>query len=225
MKHFLKTIKHNPAYRTLWNILSPPFSLLAHCKLTLIEKTSDIKITGLEELDIGNSYIFTNWHEHLPYLCHHHGRQGRIYMMMSPAPYMAPIAMWCRLSGLGVVQNSSSDAALTTLAEHLTTSSHLEQEQGPLSVMLAVDGPAGPRREPKRGCIQLAQETGTPIVHVAYSCTRGTRDMSRWDQWLWPGVGDCIHVRYSQPMLVPPGESLEVSKRRVRALADSVTED
>jgi lysophospholipid acyltransferase (LPLAT)-like uncharacterized protein len=141
-------------------------------------------------------------------------------MIMSPAPYMAPIAMWCTTMGLTLVRNSCRDTALTDLAKQLSPTS--PSQQRPSSVIFAIDGPNGPAHIPKRGCIQLAQTSGAPIVHVSYSSARGVRDLSRWDRWLWPVLGDEIVVRYSRPLLIAPDTSLEEATRQVQALAASV---
>ena len=221
MNRLFKNLKLNPKFLPLWQLLSPPFTFLALSRLTLIEKTSKIKITGLDELSQGGPYIFTNWHEHLPYLCHHHGRQGQRCMLMSPAPYMTPIDMWCRTTGLHVIRRSNSDIALVSLAEQINPTPH--SQSPPYSVVLAIDGPAGPPHVPKRGCIQLAQETGAPIVHVNYTSARGTPDLTRWDQWLWPVLADDIHIHYSSPLRIPADVSLTEGTRMVQALAASIS--
>lgn len=220
MNRLVNKLKHNPVFLPLWKLFSPPFALLALSRLTLIEKTSNVKISGLEELSEGGPYIFTNWHEHQPYLCHHHGRQGERCMLMSPAPYMAPIDMWCTATGLHVIRHPNSDIALVSLAEQLIPA---QPSQQPHSVVLAIDGPTGPLHVPKRGCVKLAQETGVPIVHVNYTSARGIPDVSRWDQWIWPVMGDEIHIRYSKPLLIHSNVSMAEATSKVQALAASIS--
>mmetsp|Transcript_4806 Transcript_4806/g.8036 ORF Transcript_4806/g.8036 Transcript_4806/m.8036 type:complete len:205 (+) Transcript_4806:146-760(+) len=179
----IKSIKYDPVYKPFWQLTAPPFALYLYAKLAFIEKTSTVKVQGLDELNCRkNSYIFTNWHEHLPYLCHHHGRHGGRSVIMSPAPYMASIALWCSMTGFEPVRPDKSEVAMAILSSKLRAStvnelSQLEQKE---SVCFAIDGPAGPAHVPKRGCIQLAQETGVPIVHVSYTTLKGKPDLTRW---------------------------------------------
>ena len=69
-------------------------------------------------------------------------------------------------------------------------------------MVLAVDGPYGPRHRMKTGCVELARETGSPIVHVEYSCERAKENKERWDRRLVPVLFDTINIKYHAPIYV-----------------------
>lgn len=161
--------------------------------MEIINAFSTISSSG----DVPNEpCIFVNWHQHQPFLTHYHGTHGR-GMMISDAPYMDGVAMWAKETGTVVVRGSSgskvSKDALSELKDIL--------EKG-TSVCIAMDGPVGPRHIIKKGCVQLAIETGCPLVHVAYTCKKGKPNNNRWDKWIVPALFDDIYVSYSQPRYI-----------------------
>ncbi|MEW5742247.1 MAG: DUF374 domain-containing protein [Myxococcota bacterium] len=121
--------------------------------------------------------IYAHWHQHLPLLLPLCGRL-RCWLLMSTAPRMAPIARWTRLLGLRLVRGASGEggrAALPALADALSRGE---------SVELAVDGPQGPAFQAKPGCVELALETGAPLIALAYSSRTARSTPGRWDQQL-----------------------------------------
>ena len=76
------------------------------------------------------------------------------------------------------------------------------------------DGPLGPREQVKRGTIELARLTDTPIIPVAFAASRG-KFLRSWDRFLVPyPFGRGIFV-CGEPILVSPkaGDD-EVEKAR-----------
>ena len=183
--------------RFFWHLLEWPIALSWWLYATLVRVTSRIRVEGtLPE----GAAIFVNWHRYQPLLIAHHGSHRR-WMLVSPAPPLIPIARFCRLCGLRLVRGTSGDRgkqALEEMAEVLGKGD---------SVTLAVDGPAGPRFQAKRGCADLSLRTGAPIVPVSYTCRRDRTLKWRWDHTLMPVLFDRIVIRYGAP--VPPRESAE----------------
>ncbi len=83
------------------------------------------------------------------------------------------------------------------------------------SVMLAVDGPAGPGFKVKRGCIDLAQNTGLPIVPVSYTNPQGKIKTSRWDRMIIPGFFNSIEIKYGSPIYLTKELTLEESAQKI----------
>jgi lysophospholipid acyltransferase (LPLAT)-like uncharacterized protein len=129
--------------------------------------------------------------------------------MVSPAPYLEPVARWCELLGLRVVRGTSGEKGREALAELL---GHLRRGE---SAFLAVDGPAGPPFKVKRGCVDLARAAGVPIIPVAYRCKRGKYHAKRWDHWLAVKAFDEIVVTYGKPILIGGEEGEFDAIRRV----------
>jgi len=173
----------------------------------VILRTSRISIAGPGAAYAGPA-IYVNWHRYLPFLVMHHGGYHR-WLMISPAPYMDSIAAYSRLVGLRVVRGASGDqgrAALAALMVRLRAGE---------SVFLAVDGPAGPPFQAKRGCIELARSLGAPIIPVAYTSRRGRHHPKRWDRWLMIRPFDTIVVTYGEPIFISGSESDAEATRRV----------
>jgi lysophospholipid acyltransferase (LPLAT)-like uncharacterized protein len=89
------------------------------------------------------------------------------------------------------------------------------------SAFLAVDGPAGPPLQAKRGCVDIARAAAVPLIAVGYRCTRGRPNLRRWDSWLTVRPFDTLTVRYGEPLHLGPEVPLPEALARVTdALAD-----
>lgn len=120
--------------------------------------------------------------------------------------------------GLETVTGSSSrygDRALLQLARRV---------RGGASVVLAVDGPAGPVYCAKSGIGTLARLTGAPMVPVGVQCERIWTIPNTWDTFWVPAPGSAVAVRFGPP-IVPPqrGHSaleraMDTLQRRMAAL-------
>ncbi len=208
-----RRIKHAPESAWLWSALAAPVgcSLTAHARL--VRSTSSVEERGPGAAFLGPA-IYVNWHRHLPYLVVQHGERGR-WMMVSRAPYMEPIARWCRRMGIQLARGASGDAgreALDELREALRRGE---------SVVLAVDGPAGPPFRVKRGCVELARSAGVPIIPVAYRSRHGREVPGRWDRMLLVRPFDRVTVTYGEP-LTPGAESDAAVRDRLAEALDAL---
>ncbi len=78
------------------------------------------------------------------------------------------------------------------------------------SLLVAVDGPRGPRGIVKNGVILLASRTGIPIVPAGCRVAPDQAWVFRsWDRMLLPKPGAKIQVLYGEPIAVPSGLSRE----------------
>jgi lysophospholipid acyltransferase (LPLAT)-like uncharacterized protein len=205
----VQRLKYSPKLASFWNAISYPVGAFFWLWFFLVRASSRVVTTGEGSTHRGSA-IYVNWHQHLPFLIPHHGQYRRT-MLVSQAPYMEPIAKWCRFSGLLLIRGASRDdgkVALDALVGRL-------REGG--SIVLAVDGPAGPARESKRGCVELSRMTSAPIIPVSYTCKRGRPHPTRWDSSLRPRFFDLIEVRYGSPILIEPDLPLKQALARVDA--------
>ena len=196
-------------FRLLWRLAEWPIGLAWWAYASLVRVTSKVTISGAPP---DGPAIFVNWHRYQSFLIPHHGAYQR-WMLVSPAPALAPVARFCRLCGLNLVRGASGERGKQALEE-------LSQGLGfGRSVTIAVDGPAGPVFQVKRGCADLALRTGAPIVPVNYRCGRGLTLGRRWDQTLLPTPFDRIVVRYGPPITSEAGapELLEAVQRGLAA--------
>jgi lysophospholipid acyltransferase (LPLAT)-like uncharacterized protein len=113
--------------------------------------------------------------------------------------------------------------ALTLLAEKL-------KERTRPGVIIP-DGPQGPRRKVRPGIIQLAKETGYPIVPITYSAKRA-KVFGSWDRFMLPWPFTETTVVWGRPLTVNPDggdgddavarEALEREMNRITDWADRV---
>lgn len=180
--------------RAFWHLIEWPIGLAWFAYALLVERTSKISIWG----DPPPTAVFVNWHRYQPFLIFHHGRRHR-WMLVSPAAKVLPVARFCRLSGLNLVRGTSGDRGKQAVEELVQILVRGE------SVTLAVDGPAGPAFQAKKGCADLAIRSGVPIVPVNYRCGHGVTISARWDRIYLPLPFNNIEVRYGTP-IAPAGD-------------------
>lgn len=174
--------------RLIWAVLQWPIAFTWHVYARLVRLTSKITVVG--EIPT-TAAIFVNWHRHQTFLIPHHGSHRR-WMLVSPAPMLEPVARFCRLSGLQLIRGTSGDRGKQARAELC------EIILAGGSITLAVDGPAGPAFQVKRGCADIALQTGAPIVPVCFRSIRGLTIGWRWDYTLLPVPFDHITIAYGR---------------------------
>ncbi len=132
-----------------------------------------------EGVEPDGAAVFVNWHRFQSFLIPYHGERKR-WMLVSPAPQLAPVARFCRLAGLRLVRGASGERGQQAREELKDV-----LDRGD-SVVLAVDGPRGPVFQAKRGCVDLARAAAVPIVPVPYRSSRAHEFRWRWDRTLMP---------------------------------------
>jgi lysophospholipid acyltransferase (LPLAT)-like uncharacterized protein len=186
-----------------WAVLEVPLASMMFATAKLVQGTARVRVEGACP---DRPAIFVNFHHHQPMMQVVHGPHRR-WMMISRAPRSRSIARYTQWMGMSVARGASGGGGRAALAELATAL------RGGASVSIAVDGPAGPAFKVKRGCVDLAQETGAPIVPVAYDCARGVRTWN-WDRALIPTPFDHVVVRYG-PALDVAGQPLDDGLRLV----------
>ena len=174
--------------RILWRTLEWPIALLWFSFLSLIRATSHVE----DDVPAGPA-VFVNWHRYQSFLIGFHGAHHR-WMLVSRAPQLAPVARFCRLTGLRLVRGASGDRGKEALEELKDLIRRGE------SVVIAVDGPRGPLFRAKKGCADLARATGVPIVPVAFRASRSHEFLWRWDRTLVPLPFARIRVAAGAPV-------------------------
>ena len=94
-------------------------------------------------------------------------------------------------------------------------------------LIIVPDGPRGPNRVLKEGCLRLAQETGGWIVPFSFSASR-KKSLESWDRFLMFKPFSRLVVLFDKPFTVAPdlsGEALEAERLRVESLLTSLDEE
>lgn len=210
----LSPIKRDPRWMWLWSAISPVVALYMFVEAKLMLLTSSVATRG-PGADYSGAAVYVNWHKYVPFLCVHHGQKRRC-LLMSSAPYLAPVAMWCRWMGLTVVRGAPGERSGESLGRLL------EALKAGQSVALAADGPAGPGFQAKHGCTDLACAAGVPVIPLACQSQKGRSNLNRWDRMYRTRMFDTIEVRYGEPIVVDPAEPEASALQRVQAGLDAL---
>jgi len=182
------------------------FYMWTDAKTTLATSRVELKGDGAH---YAGAAVYVNWHKYVPFLCTHFG-QRRLSLLMSSAPYLEPVAMWCRWMGLTVIRGAPGERSRESLVRLVEALKRGE------SVALAADGPAGPGFKAKSGCVDLARAAGVPIIPVGYRSRKGKSHPRRWDQFYKVGKFDHIEVCYGAPIFLRPEENEAAALARVQ---------
>jgi lysophospholipid acyltransferase (LPLAT)-like uncharacterized protein len=85
-------------------------------------------------------------------------------------------------------------------------------------VVMAPDGPRGPRMSLAPGCVLIAMRARVPLVPVGIDCRRKKR-LRSWDRFIVPWWFTKVAVRFGEPIDVPRGfaaDELDAFVERVR---------
>ncbi len=148
-------------------------------------------------------FSFASWHGrmYLP-LVHHRNEGIRTLISKSKDGEIAARA----LMGLGYnpVRGSSNEGAREALRSLVKT---LKVD----TAAVTVDGPKGPRHEPKIGVIAASKLAGTPIL-PAGSSSEKTWQFNSWDRFQIPKPFSKSAIVYGEPFYIPKsakGDELE----------------
>lgn len=141
-------------------------------------------------------YIYAYWHEYL----------FMVPAVRSAAPVTALVShsadgellnQICQSCGMNTVRGSSTRGGMGAMEGLLDLG-------GNTHLVVAPDGPRGPRREVKRGLVYLASWTQRPIVPVGVGFSRAWRVRS-WDRMAVPKPFSTIAYVAGPVIRVPPG--------------------
>ena len=199
-----------PAWQKLrWKILG----FLGRFILRLWAKTSRIRVLGEEEYrklkQAGKPVILLLWHGRLmlaPYFFRNRG----ISALVSPSrdgEIIARIALGWRFH---VVRGSGSHTMVRAWVEM-----RQDLRRGG-ELIIIPDGPRGPDRVLKPGCLKLAQDTGALLVPWSFSSSR-KKYLKSWDRFLLFYPLSRIVSIYGKPITVSPAlDEAEFESERQR---------
>ena len=192
-----------------WKILG----FLGRFILRLWAKTSCIRVLGEEEYrklkQAGKPVILLLWHGRLmlaPYFFRNRG----ISALVSPSrdgEIIARIALGWRFR---VVRGSGSHTMVRAWVE-------MRQDLRKGGELIIIpDGPRGPDRVLKTGCLKLAQDTGALLVPWSFSSSR-KKHLKSWDRFLFFYPFSRIVSIYGTPLTVSPAlDEAEFESERQR---------
>ncbi len=154
--------------------------------------------------------IILIWHGkilHAPYFFRRRG----IVPLVSPSADGEIIAQIVERWGYKTLRGSASHVIAKAWQEMLR-----ELRAGG-ELIIVTDGPRGPDRVLKPGCIRLAQETDAVLVPFTFAAARERR-LKSWDRFMLARPFSRVAAVYGSPLSVSAdarGEALEAERRRV----------
>ena len=181
------------APRILWSLLR---GLSMSCKLDVIDRRY------FDEVQERHGTVVVGiWHETLPIALNIYRYKG--YHTMVSQSFDGEIgARCCEAFGLHAVRGSSSRGGGDALRD-LVAATQLCSGVG-----FTLDGPRGPRREPKAGIALLSARTGIPVVPNAIVAHPAWR-LNSWDRMAFPKPFSRITCAYAPPIPPPADTSPE----------------
>ncbi len=163
------------------------------------------------------TFIVTLWHQHMLLSLHCTGGR-RIVLLSSRSRDGELSARFIRRMGHDVVRGSSSAGGAQALRQ-LTG-----LLRGGRPAVLTPDGPHGPARQAKLGCVMAARDAGVPLIPVGCAVSRAIR-LHNWDHTAIPLPFSNVAIAYGEPIDVPadaPREHCESIRGRVETDMESL---
>lgn len=167
----------------------------------------------------GRPYVYALLHEHqvAAVLANDEPRMAAMVSRSDDGDLLVPSlrargVLAARGSGGGRAGRKGAETALRQL---------IALNRGGVPVLLAVDGPRGPRGVVHGGVVTLARATGAMILPVAVVAKRALILGRTWDRTQVPFVGTTLHLVFASPIaLTPQSQVAEVQQRIACALQD-----
>jgi lysophospholipid acyltransferase (LPLAT)-like uncharacterized protein len=142
--------------------------------------------------------VIVLWHEHLPVCMRAFAGRG-IHVLISKSRDGEWAARACARMGYRVHRGSSSAGESREKAFGGLRALARAAGSGPNLIGMALDGPRGPRREPKPGTLWLARRLRVPVVPVAVAAPNAFR-LGSWDRALIPLPFSRVEIRLGPPV-------------------------
>ena len=200
---------------SVWERVRPKaVGLLGRLVLRAWAKTSRIKVLGEDEYrkakETRKPIILLLWHGRLM-LAPYFFRNRRISALVSPSrdgEIIAQIALGWRFR---IIRGSGSHSIVRAWVE-------MRQDLRKGGELIIIpDGPRGPDRQLKPGCLKLAQDTGALLIPWSFSAS-WKKSLGSWDRFLLFYPFSRIVAIYGKPMTVSPAldeAEFETERKRV----------
>lgn len=177
-------------------------------RMTIIGKEDYLKLRKQKK-----PVIFLVWHGRIFIVPYFFRRRG-IMPLISPSEDGEIAAQVMERWGYKILRGSSSHAIIKAWNQMKE-----ELDQGG-ELIIVPDGPRGPNRRLKPGCIKLAQETGAYLIPFTFSASR-KKFLKSWDSFLmFPPFSKVVAV-YGQPCSLNSdlnSEEFESARQRVESI-------
>ena len=187
------------------------FGLLMRGYYRLIHATCRFEVTGREKIEPQGNYIFSLWHSNLVVFFSSFLDNRNQTWLTHPLWYMKPPIVAMELSGIrcllgstGYAGREASDALVAELKSGRST-------------VICPDGPYGPFRQLRKGVLHLSQQSGLPVVPLAFEVSRFL-EAPQEDRKKYVLPFSTIKIRYGDPIVVTSANFIEATDYLTRAM-------
>jgi lysophospholipid acyltransferase (LPLAT)-like uncharacterized protein len=208
----MKTHQPNLVDRLIILIVTPLIQLLG---MTLRIEEAGKTEWGSKSKDAG-PFLWCLWHETILMSVWHHRDLG-VHVMISASRDGELITRVAQFFGYVGVRGSSSKGGQEALMEMISLMKSGKR------CAITPDGPRGPRRVMKMGAVNIAAQTGCPIVPYGFSAEHFWR-LTSWDKFIIPRPFSRAVFVYGEPIHVPlKNEHDEKTMKKVQVEMERVT--
>jgi lysophospholipid acyltransferase (LPLAT)-like uncharacterized protein len=199
------------------NLRRKAIGVLGRLTLGLWTKSARLKVLGEEEYTKLRAQrkpvILLIWHGQIlivPYYFRHRG----IMPLISPSKDGEIVAQIVSKWGYKILRGSSSHSILKAWNEMKT------ELMGGGELIIIPDGPRGPDRKLKLGCIKLSHETGAYLIPFTFSASK-KKFLKTWDRFLIFRPFSKVVGLFGMPITIDPNlkeDELERERERVEKM-------
>lgn len=139
--------------------------------------------------------LWSLWHETILMSVWHH-RDQEVHVMISASRDGELITTIGKFFGYTAVRGSSSKGGKEATREMV------DYLKAGKRCAITPDGPRGPRREMKKGAVEIARLTGAPVVPFGFAAEHCWR-LKSWDQFIIPKPFSRAVFVYGEPIHIP----------------------
>ena len=188
-------MEENKKYRILGTLL--------YYVLRIISSTLKIEITNKYEIDMQKPHIYWFCHSKLFITPIFFKDVEKKLAMSSPTKDGELISVPLEKMGYILVRGSSDKKSISS------TISLLKYLKKGYSIGTPLDGPKGPKEEPKKGLLYLSQNTSVPLVLVGISYSKKWILKKTWDKFEIPKPFSKVKIFLGEPILINEEEDLD----------------
>jgi len=178
--------------------------LFATCRKVYVGTDARKRLDYVPPPDDPERFILCVWHDELliPTFAAPRGLREQTCCLVSQHQDGSYLANAMALLGYSTVRGSSRRGGATALRQLL-------EDTAGKHIVFTPDGPCGPRRQLKQGCVFVASQLGRSLLPGAFVATRAWRPKGKWTDLLIPKPFSTVYVVMGEPIAIPSDLSRE----------------
>jgi len=172
--------------------------LFATCRKVYVSSDERTRLDYVPPPSDRERHVLCVWHDELliPTFAAPRGLREQACCLVSQHQDGSYLANAMALLGYSTVRGSSRRGGASALRQLLddTAGKH---------IVFTPDGPVGPRRQLKQGCVFVASQLGRSLLPGAFVATRAWRPKVKWTDLLIPKPFSTIYVVTGEPIAIP----------------------